>query len=79
MSEVAEEMQHQERSAWRESVSFVAKLIGKGAIGMATGYALSKGIEQIIPVQSGDATLFEGFMAGAGTAIGVLAVKQQSE
>ena len=51
-----------------ESLKRGAKVLGVAALSGATGYAASKGIELILPIQ--EERLFEGFVVGSYTVAG---------
>ncbi|HMS31260.1 MAG TPA: hypothetical protein PJ984_02595 [Candidatus Saccharibacteria bacterium] len=59
-----------ERSVFKDSVIRVGKIVGGFVVGAASGYALSKGVEQIIPIEGTFTAPYEGIVTGTFAVLG---------
>lgn len=59
-----------ERSVFKDSVIRVGKIVGGLVVGAASGYAMSKGIQEIVPVDSDLVGLHDTVVAGTFALIG---------
>lgn len=69
MNEQVTELPTQEQSGVKEALKRTGKVIGGLVLGVATGYALAKGVEQIIPIDGdtdADAAFEGAAMIGSG-------------
>jgi hypothetical protein len=72
MTEQANNSYTHEQSSVKDALMRIGKTLGGLTLGVATGYALAKGIEQIIPTDSGSDANFEGAAMIASGLVGGL-------